>query len=275
MSRAALYARFSSDLQRDASIDDQFRACERAATTAGCAVVERYADRAISGGTTERAGYQALLTAARAGAFDIIIAEDISRLWRNRAEFGARSAELEDLGVHLLTCVGDDTRRDGWGLVVGLKAVLAEHARKEISYRTRRALEGLALAGRSTGGKYYGQDPAERGTLGRIFDLRAQGATLGEIVQLLGDTPSPRGGRWHKSSVAAILANPRYAGTVEWGKTEGKGGARDSRHKTRVTRPGGPLVTRKEGALIPIELWTAAQRRNMSKENSQTEGANA
>ena len=39
-----------------------------------------------------------------------------------RAEFGPRSAEPEDLGVHCLTCTGDDTRRDGWGLVESTRA---------------------------------------------------------------------------------------------------------------------------------------------------------
>ncbi len=264
MIRAALYARFSTDLQREASLTDQFRQCERAAEAQGFTVVARYQDAGISGGTATRPGYQELLAAARAGSFDIIVAEDISRLWRNRAEFGSRSAELEDLGVHLVTCVGDDTRRDGWGLVVGLKAVLAEHARKEIAFRTRRALEGLALAGKATGGRWYGMAEEERPSLARIFALRASGLSLGAIVHQLNaaGVAAPRGGRWGRSTVAAILANPRYAGDASWGKTEGRGGAADSRHKRRVARSGGPLVPRHDsaGALIPVPLWNAAQK---------------
>jgi DNA invertase Pin-like site-specific DNA recombinase len=149
--RAALYARFSTDKQRDASIDDQFRECERVAKAAGLEVVARFEDRIISGGTARRPGYQALLTAVHKREFDVIVCEDISRLRRNRAEFGPHSAELEDLGVHCLTCVGDDTRRDGWGLVIRIKQAVVEHARREASYRTRRGLEGKALAGKSTG----------------------------------------------------------------------------------------------------------------------------
>jgi hypothetical protein len=63
----------------------------------------------------------------------MIITEDVSRLWRNRAEFGQRSCELEDLGIHWLSCVGDDTRRDGWGLTVTIKQAMGEHARREAS----------------------------------------------------------------------------------------------------------------------------------------------
>lgn len=149
--RAALYARFSTESQRAESIDDQLRGCERTARELGLTVVARFTDAGISGGTAERPGYQGLLAAARRRDFDVVVAEDLSRLWRSRAEYGARSAELEDLGIHIVTAVGDDTRRDGF-MILSIKSAIAEHARKETSYRTRRALEGLALAGKPTGG---------------------------------------------------------------------------------------------------------------------------
>lgn len=263
MTRAALYARFSTDLQREASIDDQIRQCERAAVAAGLEIVARFEDRGVSGGTAERVGYQALLAAARAGTFDVIVAEDISRLWRNRSEYGSRSAELEDLGVNLLTCVGDDTRRDGWGLVVGLKAVLAEHQRKEISYRTRRALEGLALAGKPTGGRCYGYahpdavEPVEATTVRQLFAWAAAGVSRRQIAARLNaqGIPAPRGGAWGQSTVSAMLKNPRYTGTVTWGATEGKRSARDSRRIRRVPRVDG--VVRRAGPRV-IDPETAA-----------------
>lgn len=275
--RAVLYARFSTDQQREQSIDDQYRSCERIAQQAGLRIVGRFEDRGISGGTSERAGYQALLTAARAGEFDIIIAEDVSRLWRNRAEFGPRSAELEDLGVHLLTCVGDDTRRDGYGLVLGIKQAIAEAQRREISYRTRRGLEGLALAGKSTGGRCYGYRDGqiyepEATIVRRIFARAAAGSSLGSIAKgltaaALGQTPgqvvpSPSGGSsWGRSTVHAILRNRRYTGSVIWGATESHGGARDSRLKKRRMRSEGPIVAREDKslAIVTPELFAAAQ----------------
>ena len=168
--KAAIYARFSTDKQKDASIEDQVRECERVAKSAGLEVVAQFEDKGISGGTAMRPGYQALLTAARAHQFDIIISEDISRLWRNRAEFGPRSAELEDLGIHWLSCVGQDTRRDGWGMLVQMLQAMGEHARREASYRTRRGLKGRALAGQSTGGRAYGYIAA-RDSLSRRIEI--------------------------------------------------------------------------------------------------------
>jgi site-specific DNA recombinase len=260
--RAAIYARFSTDQQREASIDDQFRSCARVAASHQLVVVAQFEDRGISAGTSERPGYQSLLTAARARAFDVIIAEDVSRLWRNRAEFGPRSAELEDLGVHLVTCVGDDTRREGWGLVLGIKAAIAEAQRKEISFRTRRGLEGLALAGKSTGGRTYGYGGAHEADVVRgIYQSRAAGASLGAIVASLGDLPAPHGGRWGRSTIAAILRNRRYTGAVVWGATEGRGGAGDSRLRRWVARAA-PLVERYDATkrLVEPELFEAAQK---------------
>src|SRR5579863_9558089 len=129
--RAALYARYSTDKQRAESLDDQYRVCSQVAAREGFKVIGQFGDKELSGGTAERPGYQSMLDAARGGKFDVLVVEDISRLWRNRAEFGPRSAELEDLKVHMVTAVGDDTRRDGWGLTVQIKLAMAEHARRE------------------------------------------------------------------------------------------------------------------------------------------------
>jgi DNA invertase Pin-like site-specific DNA recombinase len=258
--RAALYARFSTDKQRRESLDDQFRACERVAVSCGLTTVARFSDAGISGGTSERPGYQAMLAAVRGGGIDIIVTEDLSRLWRNRATYGRDSAELEDAGVHLVTGTGDDTRRDGWGLMLSIKSAIAEHARKEISYRTRRGMEGLALAGKSTGGRCYGyQSAGEASVVVEIYRAFVAGRRPSEIARELNarNVPGPRGPRWSLNAVKRVLGNGRYAGRLAWGKTETKGGARDSRLKRAVVRPGGPLVIRTVPALVDPLEWQA------------------
>ena len=260
--RAALYARFSTELQRQESIDDQYRVCERVASSHGFDVVERYRDEAISGGTAERPGYQDLLAGARAGRFDVIVAEDVSRLWRNVAEFGARAAELEDIGVHLVTATGDDSRRDGYGLLLTIKAAMAAHQRREISYRTRRGMEGLALSGKSTGGKCYGYAPGEAEVVRGIFRDAAEGLRPSQIAALLNarGVPGPRGPRWSLNAVKRILRNERYRGKLIWGATETRGGARDSRRKRHVRRAD-PVVIREAPALAIVTpaLWESVQ----------------
>ena len=82
--RAAIYARYSSDNQRDASIEDQVHTCRARIEAEGWALKETYADRAISGASTLRPGYQKMLMDARSGLIDIVVAEALDRLSREK-----------------------------------------------------------------------------------------------------------------------------------------------------------------------------------------------
>jgi site-specific DNA recombinase len=69
-SRAVIYARYSSENQREASIADQVRVCKERIAREGWEVVQVFQDRAVSGASTMRSAYQAML----AGAFDVVVA---------------------------------------------------------------------------------------------------------------------------------------------------------------------------------------------------------
>ncbi len=101
--KTAIYARYSTDKQSENSIEDQIRECKKLAERNEFDVVAVFSDKAFSGGTAIRPDYQNMLVAARAGQFDVIVAEDTSRLWRNLAEQSPRLAELQDLGIHVVT----------------------------------------------------------------------------------------------------------------------------------------------------------------------------
>jgi hypothetical protein len=68
--RAVIYARYSSDQQREASIEDQIRLCKERIAKEGWTLAQVFRDSAMSGATTLRPGYQAMLEAAREGGFD-------------------------------------------------------------------------------------------------------------------------------------------------------------------------------------------------------------
>jgi DNA invertase Pin-like site-specific DNA recombinase len=76
--KVAIYARYSSENQRDASIADQFRVCREFAQRHGWHIEREYSDHAISGATLMRPGFQAFMAAALRKEFDIVLATDIA-----------------------------------------------------------------------------------------------------------------------------------------------------------------------------------------------------
>ena len=75
MATAVVYARFSSELQADRSIEDQLHLCRRFIQQQEWEYRQAYTDRAISGATALRPAYQALLEDARRGSYDVVVAE--------------------------------------------------------------------------------------------------------------------------------------------------------------------------------------------------------
>ena len=71
--RAVIYARYSSDLQSEASIEDQVEVCRRYATERSWTITGTYTDAAISGASRFRPGFQKLLIEAGHKLFDIVI----------------------------------------------------------------------------------------------------------------------------------------------------------------------------------------------------------
>ena len=82
--KVAIYARYSSDNQRDASIGDQLRVCRAFAERHGWAICDEYTDHAVSGATLLRAGFQALMRDALNRRFDVVLAESLDRFSRDR-----------------------------------------------------------------------------------------------------------------------------------------------------------------------------------------------
>jgi len=189
--RAVLYARYSTEKQSGESIGDQHRVCERLAEHHVLIIVERFSDAAISGGTAERPGYQARLAAARRREFDVIVAEDTSRLWRNLAEQAPRLAEFTDLGIHVVTH-DLDTRVGSAGMLGAVLGASSEAYRREIGRRTRRGLEGRARQGKTAGGRSYGYIAARDSGTGQIEIDPAEAEVVRRIYRLYADGKSPR-----------------------------------------------------------------------------------
>jgi site-specific DNA recombinase len=153
MMRAAIYARFSTDLQNERSIEDQVSLCRTYAERNKLAVVEVYADRAQSGSSTvNRFGWQKLMRDADTYAFDVVIAEDVDRISRDEADYHAASKRLAFLGIKLHTAHGGEVSR----IEGSMRAMMSAFFLENLAHKIRRGLIGAVARGHHTGGHVFG-----------------------------------------------------------------------------------------------------------------------
>jgi DNA invertase Pin-like site-specific DNA recombinase len=155
--RVAIYARFSSQLQREASIDDQVRRCTSFVGDRGGSIEAPliFTDSAISGTSTQRPAFEKMmsLVTGKPGDIDVIVTEDMSRISRDFADAATIFKRLQYLSVPLIG-VGDgiDTSARHAKMAFTLKSLMSDMYIDDLRDKTLRGLEGRALAGYSTGG---------------------------------------------------------------------------------------------------------------------------
>jgi site-specific DNA recombinase len=280
--RAVIYARYSSDLQRDASIEDQVRVCRRRIDAEGWSLQRVYSDHGASGASHLRAGYQSLLQGARERRFDVVVAESLDRLSRDQEHVAGLFKQLSYHDVVLLT-IGEGEISE---LHVGLKGAMSALYLKDLAQKTRRGLEGRIRQGRSAGGLSYGYrivraigpdgapttgerevDAREAEVIHGVFAAFASGKSPRAIAQDLNkrDVPGPRGvstiyGNWRRGT--GILNNELYVGRLVWNRQRF---VKDPEMDRRQARPNpeGEWVVEEVPALCIVsdELWSSVKDR--------------
>ena len=141
--RAVIYARYSSDLQHEASIEDQVEVCRRYAEQNGWTIVDTYSDAAISGASRFRPSFQKLLADAEHKRFDIVVCEAIDRLGRRLADTADLQDQLAFHGIGLFTpSLGEITQ-----IHVAVMGMMAQMALKDLGEKTKRGQLGRILKG--------------------------------------------------------------------------------------------------------------------------------
>src|SRR5262249_23052941 len=156
--RVALYARYSSDNQREASIEDQLRLCREFVNKQGWTVVNEYHDSAKSGASLFRPGIQSLLSDAPSEKFDVVVAEALDRISRDQADVADVYRRLTFAGARIATLSEDKITP----LHIGLKGTMNALYLTDLADKTRRGLRGRVEAGKAGGGLCYGYNVVKR-----------------------------------------------------------------------------------------------------------------
>ncbi|MAB14118.1 recombinase family protein [Parvibaculum sp.] len=243
MMRVALYARYSSDNQREASIEDQFRICREQAKREKWKIVGTYKDAGISGASMIlRPGIQSLLQDAQAGQFDMVLAEALDRISRDQADVATFFKHLKFAGVPIVTLAEGEISE----LHVGLKGTMNALFLKDLAAKTHRGLRGRVEEGKSGGGLCYGYkvvkqldargepirgdreiDEAEANIIRRVFREFASGIGPRTIARTLNEEgiPGPNGKAWGDTTIrghvkrgTGLINNELYIGRLIWNR---------------------------------------------------------
>ncbi len=274
--RCAIYARFSSDLQRPTSIEDQIRRCREFAERQGWIILEEFVrfDEAKSAATLAgRDALHFLLSAAKSkpAAFDCLLVDDTSRLARYLPDVLSMNDRLRYYGVFIYAVAQRlDCREKTARPLLTLHGMMDEQFLVSLAEKVHRGQEGRALKGLQPGGKCYGyrnvpiEDPTRSAKYGRsavsgvrleiveeeaavvrrIFAMYARGSSLATIAKQLNaegvvapQTPHTRQIRaWGPSSIREMIRNERYRGVFVWNRTRKERNPETGR-KTSRPRP--------------------------------------
>ncbi|WP_420717527.1 recombinase family protein [Emcibacter sp.] len=288
--KAVIYARYSTDLQREASINDQIRICEEFVEKHGWSLHERYFDKGISGASLSRPGIQQLLNDAREGQFDVIVSEALDRLSRDQADIATIYREMNFLGVKLYTLSEGEVDT----IHIGLKGTMNALFLKDLKAKIHRGMRGRVETGKSGGGLGYGYNVIkkydERGeritgdleinafeadVIKRIFKEYVAGKAPRTIARDLNKDgiPSPRGQEWGQSTIngnpargSGILNNELYIGRRIWNRQKFLKNPITGKRVTRINPECEWIIDQlPELRIVDQKTWDKAKARQKSR----------
>lgn len=215
--RAVIYARYSSDNQREESIEGQLRECMEFASRAEIDVIGNYIDRALSAKSDNRPEFQRMIKDSYKHAFDCIIVWKLDRFSRNRYDSAHYKALLRKNGVKVISAMESISEGSEGILLESVLEGMAEYYSAELAEKVVRGMKENTLKGINNGGQVtFGYklnaerkfEPNETTApiVEEIFTMYADGKTVKQIVDYLDKKGirSYRGGKLNINSVQRI-----------------------------------------------------------------------
>jgi site-specific DNA recombinase len=284
--RVSIYARYSSDKQREASIEDQVRLCEERAAREGWRVVKRYTDHAISGASLVRTGIQALMQDAQSGKFDLVLTESLDRISRDQEDIAGLYKRLRFAGVKIYTLSEGEIAE----LHIGFTGTMSALYLKSLGEKTWRGQSGRVRSGKSGGGNCYGYDVVkklnkagepehgerrvndeEAAIISYIFNEYATGKSPTVTAHALNkrNIPGPAGKAWGPSTIngnwrrgTGILNNELYIGRLVWNRLAYIKNPDTGKRVSRLNKKSALIITDvPELRIIDQDLWERVKER--------------
>lgn len=282
--KVVAYARYSSDNQREESIDAQLRAIREYCLKNNIQLVKIYTDEARSATTDNRPGFLQMIQESSMGLFSAVVVHKLDRFSRDRYDSAFYKRQLKKNGVRLISVLEylDDSPES-----VILESVLegmAEYYSRNLSRETMKGMKETALQCKHTGGKPplgYNIAPDKTYTINEhevrvvklIFEMYATGKGYGDIIYTLNNAGyrTQTGRCFGKNSLHEILKNEKYRGVYIFNRSAGK--SEDGKRNHHKSKSNDNIIRIECGMprIIDDETWERVQSR-MSKNKK---GANS
>ena len=233
--KAVIYARFSSDRQREESIEGQLRECHEYAEKNGITIAHEYIDRALSASkdTEKRLDFLRMVRDSGKGQFEAVLVWKLDRFARDRYDSAHYKHILKKNGVRVISATEPISDGPEGIILESMLEGMAEYYSAELSVKIRRGLKENALKGVNNGGrtafgyrlagkekepKHYELDPLTAPVVREIFNRYADGDTIKDIRDDLKrrGIKTNYGGEFRYSTLSLILSNRVYLGEYHY-----------------------------------------------------------
>ena len=295
--KAVIYARYSSDSQREESIEGQLRECTEYAERNGITILRSYIDRALSARTADRPEFQNMIKDSEQKLFDVVLIWKLDRFSRDRYDSAHYKRILKKNGVKVVS-VKENISDGPEGII--LESMLegyAEYYSAELSEKIQRGQKENALKCKNNGGgvplgylldkkaQKLVIDPTTAPLVVEVFEKYADGKSVRSIVEDFNarGLKTKRGQPFNINSFSSLLKNRKYIGEYRYQDVVIEGGvpaivpeALFNRVQERMekNRHAPAMAKAKEDYLLTTKLFCGTCERLMAGESgtSSTKG---
>ena len=224
-----IYARYSSDNQREESIEGQLRECEEYAAHNEITIIRTYIDRAFSAKTDNRPQFQQMIHDSNTHLFDTVLVWKLDRFSRNRYDSAYYKRILKNNKVHIISVTEPISSTPEGIMLESLLEGMAEYYSAELAEKVARGLKENALKAKFNGGpvplgyridenQHYQIDPVMAPIVQEAFRRYADGEGMKALCEELNrrGIRTGRGRPFTKCSFQSMLKNRRYLGEYRY-----------------------------------------------------------
>ena len=150
--KAVIYARYSSDSQREESIEGQIRECTEYAERSGITILRSYIDRALSARTADRPEFQRMIRDSETGLFDTVLVWKLDRFSRDRYDSAHYKHILKKNGVKVISAKENISDGPEGIILESMLEGYAEYYSAELSQKIQRGQMENAMKCKNNGG---------------------------------------------------------------------------------------------------------------------------